>query len=259
MKLKEVIEVLERTAPQSYAMQWDNVGLMIGDVEDEINKVLLTLDITADVVQQAVEGKCDLIISHHPFFFDDCKKIDFATAHGKMIKDLIINNIDVYSGHTNIDAAACGINSTLAEMFGLKNIAILQPNNISPDVGIGRIGDIPEACSLLELCSTTKELLKTPCVRLVTNDDKKMIKRICVASGSCGDLIELAKTQGADVIITGDVKYHEALHARDIDMNVIDAGHFPTEFMVVDVFEKILSSCQLEIIAANIGDCFKFI
>lgn len=256
MLIKDIINKIESIAPKSYAEQWDNVGLMIGDEESDVRNVLVALDVTSDVVRQAIDNKCGLIISHHPMFFDSIKAIDFSQPIGKMIKALIENNISVYSYHTNIDAAEGGINTALADLFKLNNIHILQENENNNDVGIGRIGELSTPLSVKELCDFTKNVLDTPFVRCVCKDENIIIKRLAVASGSCADLISLAKKKGAEAIITGDVKYHQALNSLDEDIVVIDAGHFPTEKIVLDIFRMLLKNLNVDVIKADIKDCF---
>ena len=258
MKVKEITKIIENFAPLDYAFAWDNVGLMVGDLECEVSKVMLTLDVTPDVVCQAIKEKCCLIISHHPFIFEHIKSINFSKAQGKMIKDLIENNICVYSCHTNMDSAQEGINTHFAKMLELENGIILEENEKFENIGIGRIGKLKNTVTLGELANYTKKLLNTPFVKVV-GDISKNIEYLAVASGSCGDLISLAKEKGADAIITADVKYHQALEAKDIGIGVIDAGHFPTENFVVDILKDILKNTDLEIMCAKTKDCFYII
>ena len=255
MKVKNIAELIERVAPLDYASSWDNVGLMVGDMESDVSKAMLTLDVTSDVVQQAIENKCSLIISHHPFIFSGIKSIDVSDIQGKMIKDLIENKISVYSCHTNMDSADGGINTYLAKMFELQDVTVLEQNEKYDGVGIGRVGRLKTPISLKGLSTLTKDLLNTPFVKVVGDVDKT-IECIAVASGSCGDLIALAKEKGAEVIITADVKYHQALDALEGGMCVIDAGHFPTESLVTEILKDILKDTGLEIVIAKSKDCF---
>ena len=258
MQLKKIIKLIEDNAPKCYASHWDNVGLMLGDVEQEIKKIMLTLDVTPQVTDEAIANECDLIISHHPFFFSEIKTIDFSTPYGKMIKNLITNNIAVFSCHTNMDSAECGINAVLSEKFELSDVEVLEKNETFSEVGIGRIGNICE-CTLDEICQMTKKILNASTLRVIADDMDKQIKKVCVASGSCGDLIGIAKSKSADVFITADVKYHQALDASYSDIAVIDAGHYYTEFLVTDIFKSILENIDAEIFISSQKDCFRFI
>ncbi len=259
MKVKEIADIIETAAPISHASSWDNVGLMVGDFDADVNKVMLTLDVTPDVVAQAIEQHCGLIISHHPFIFDGIKNIDFSTPCGSMINLLITNKISVYSCHTNMDSAEIGINTYLAKLYGLCDVIVLEENENNKNIGIGRIGNLKSSVTVKELAEITKSLLNTTFVRIVTNNPEKTVKRIAVASGSCGDLISLAKEKGAEAIITADVKYHQALDALDEDICVIDAGHFPTESFVADILKDILKAANLELVCAKAHDCFEII
>ncbi len=259
MKVREIAYLIDKAAPLSYASTWDNVGLMVGDLDADVDKVMLTLDVTPDVVDQAIEQNCGLIISHHPFIFDGLKNIDFSNPRGSMINLLVTNKINVYSCHTNLDSAEGGINAYLAKLYGLCDVIVLEENENNKNVGIGRVGNLKGSVTRKELAEITKKLLNTPFVRIVSDNPEKAVKRIAVASGSCGDLISLAKEKGADAIITADVKYHQALDALDEDICVIDAGHFPTENCVTDILGDILKFTSLELVCAKAQDCFKVI
>lgn len=258
VKLETIINQLEKTAPSCYAFEWDNVGLMVGSLNNRISNAMLCLDVTPDVVKQAIKSKCELIISHHPLFFKGISVIDYNTSKGSMIKDIIQNNISVYSCHTNMDSANGGINTVLAEQFGLSNIEILEPCNKYPEAGIGRIGCLTNEISFDDLCSLTKKILKTDCLKTVCSNNKPT-RKLCIASGSCGDLIQLAASKGADAIITADVKYHEALDAYDSGIIVLDAGHYPTEIIVCDIFKSILNNLDVSLFIAKSSDVFRFI
>ena len=257
MKALEIARNIFEKAPASLAADWDNIGLMIGSEEKEVSRVLICLDVTAGAVNFAAENKCDMIISHHPFIFGGIKSVDYSKPLGNLIKILVENEIALYSFHTNIDAAKGGINDYLAELFGLRGASVLEANAADRSTGIGRIGSLEKSISIEELAETTKKLLHTPSVRVVKGENA--IKTLAVASGSCGDLIPLAAEKGADAIITADVKYHEALAAADLGITVIDAGHYPTEAVVTNVFSSILLNLPAEVIPYNGEDVFKFI
>lgn len=258
MKAYEIAEIIEKTAPTSIAMPWDNVGFLVGDKSKEITKIMLTLDVTQKVVNQAADLGCDMIISHHPMFFKGIKAIDFSTTEGSIIKTLIKNDITVYACHTNMDCAPGGINDHLAKLFGLKNISSLEDTGDEKNPGIGRIGVLEEACPVSQFCSRTKEILNTPFVR-VSYGSKESIKTVAVASGSCAEYIPVAVKKNADVIITADMKYHDSLDAADLGITVIDAGHYPTEIIVTDILKNMLSDCDVEIVCAKTEDVYKII
>ncbi|MBP3360905.1 MAG: Nif3-like dinuclear metal center hexameric protein [Clostridia bacterium] len=256
MKAYEVAEIIEKTAPRKLAMKWDNVGFMIGDPNREVKRILTALDVTSQTAEQAVSMGCDMILSHHPMFFDGIKAIDFSTPEGDTVRRLVSENIAVYACHTNMDCAAGGINDYLADLFELSEVSVLEENPDFPGTGIGRLGTLPESMDIKTLCSIVKSRLNTPFVRVISGTQKS-IKRVAVASGSCAEYIPLALKKGADAIVTADMKYHDSLTASEYDIYVIDAGHYPTEFVVTDIFEKLLRDTGIELCRSNADDVFK--
>lgn len=248
MKIKEITKKIEAEFPVETAMEWDNVGLLLGDRECEIKKVLLTLDITYDIIEQAREVGAELVLSHHPIMFSPIQKITADTEIGKMLLLAAENKINLYAAHTNCDVAPDGINAYLAELFELENAVPLEES------GLGRIGSLKEEMEFFDFAKLVCKKLATPHVRYC-GDEKRRVKRVAIGSGSCGDYIARASEMGADVMITGDVKYHQMLEAK---INVIDAGHYPTEIVVTDIFADILKDTGLELIKAQSRDVFRF-
>lgn len=258
MLVSHIIDIINNAAPEKYALSWDNSGFLVGDKNSPVKKVLLALDVTEETAMQAQNEGCDMIISHHPMFFGGIKSVDYETAEGRTLRTLIKNDIAVYACHTNMDAAENGINAYLAELFELTDTVILENNPETPGIGIGRVGNLPKEYTLEELCGLTKKLLNTPCVRAVKGNENK-ISVLAVASGSCSEYIEKAASLGADAIITGDMKYHDSLDAKGLGINVIDAGHYPTEFLVTDIFEKLLENTGIQTVKSNNKDVFIYI
>ena len=258
MKVSDIINIINEAAPEEYAMKWDNSGFLIGDKNKDVRKVLLALDVTEETAIQAEAENCDMIISHHPMFFGGIKAIDYSTPAGRTVRNLVKNDIAVYACHTNMDAAEKGINHVLAEMFGLSDCVVLDPNPGAEGIGIGRVGNTGREYTLEELCELTKNLLDTPCVRAIKGNDEK-ITRIAVASGSCSEFIPSAIALGAQAIITADMKYHDSLDAYEAGMNVIDAGHYPTEFIVTGILEKLLENTGVETVKSHNRDVFIYI
>lgn len=251
MKLKEIIEKIEAHFSPQNAMEWDNVGLLLGDESSEIKKVILTLDITYDVVEQAITEGAQLILSHHPIMFSPVCKITTDTEIGKILLLAAENKINIYAAHTNCDVAPTGINAYLAELFELENAVPLE------ETGLGRIGSIKTEMVFSDFARLVCERLATPHIRFC-GDETRKVRRVAIGSGACGDLILTAAKLGADVMITGDVKYHEMLDAEGIGINVIDAGHYPTEIVVKDIFARMLKDTGLVLIKAKSRDVFKF-
>ncbi len=346
MYLKDVIEVIEEKYPKNLAYEWDNVGLILGDRNSEIKNILVTLEATEAVVDEAIEKSVDLIITHHPFLFKGLKHIQKDTSKGKCVFKLIQNNINLYSAHTNFDIAFDGLNDAIANILDLEEIKILEKTQVEKlykiavyvplsheemvrnamtqegaghigkysnctfatrgmgifiplentnsyigkkgklekveeikietickekdldkiinkmlmihpyeevayDIyamenggekyGIGRIGDMKENIALGVFAQIVKQKLNLEDLRMV-GDPNKEISKIAIVTGSGAEFITKAHLSGADVIITGDVKYHDAQDALEMGIGVIDAGHFGSENIFSDIMMEYLKN-----------------
>lgn len=269
VKCKRIIEELNKLAPEHLAEDWDNVGLIIGDVEQEISKILIALDAIPEVIDEAIENKVDLIITHHPFIFQAIKTIRTDNSLGKSIYNLIKNNIAVYSAHTNLDIAYGGINDVLAQLLELDNICILsefysEECSNEKKYGMGRVGTVKTTSTLDEYARFVKDKLGLSNIRIVGQPNLK-VNRVALTTGSGISYIHEAVNKNADVYITGDVKFHDAQKALQSGIAIIDAGHYGTENIIVPVIKRYLQKIQeqdteLDIILSKVnGDPFKAI
>lgn len=258
MNVNEIIELIERVCPKNLAYDWDNVGLLCGDKNKEVKTVFVTLDTNLSTVKEAISVGTDMIVSHHPILLSGIKRIDYSTPVGQMLKLLIENNLPVYAAHTNMDTANGGINDALAELFGLTDVKILEQHTKNSEAGLGRYGKLKTPITFSTLAKITKEKLKTPYIRASGSPDT-IISTLAVASGSCSEIIPLAKSLGCDAIITGDMKYHNTIDNVENGICIIDAGHYPTEIIVMDIFENILKNTDLNIIKSKNKDIFWFV
>ena len=338
IKCQQIIGWIEETAPKFRAENWDNVGLLVGDPTNDINRLLLTLDVTEEVVEEAIQQDIQLIVSHHPVIFKPLKNLRTDLPQGRLLMQLLKHGISVYSAHTNWDSARSGVNTILAEKLGLHKIEVLKENfsevnykivvfvpkghedeirealalsgagqignysyctfqsegegtfkpnklanpylgekgslekveeirleaivskgnlkravtamlkahpyeepaydlielaNKGESFGLGCIGILSEGILFEDLIRIVKERLTIAAVRAV-GDLTQKVRKIAVCGGSGGDLVEEAKFKGADVLITGDVSYHQALTAKEQEICVIDAGHYATEFLSME-------------------------
>lgn len=239
LKCKDIASVIERLAPKALAYSWDNVGLLCGDSEQEVSRVLLTLDLDIGVVEEAVRVGAQMIISHHPIMFDPVNKITEQTVEGRLLRALIKNDISFYAAHTNLDVAKGGLNDLLAEKVGLKNIEVLEYTDDNGE-GIGRTGDLDTPIPLSSLLEKIKKVLGAKFLRY-SGDEDGMVSRIALNTGGGTSLIEAALSKNADVFITGDYKYSQIRHCVENGMKVIDVGHYDTEFIVCELLQKYLS------------------
>ena len=341
---QKLLGLLEQLAPKKYAESWDNVGLLLGNDEVEIDKVMVTLDVTEVVVDEAIEKNVDLIISHHPVIFKGMKNITDRTYQGRLIRKLIKNDIHVYSAHTNLDIAKGGLNDYLMNLIGLDDLSLLtvsdslafyklitfvptdssemvknalfkagagrlgdydecsyqtvgsgnfRPNeganpaigeigsresveevkietivpekdldrclralikahpyetlaydvfkmeNLSEPYGLGRTGKYAEPIAGEAFLKQVKEVLGAEILK-VAGKVPEQVKKVGLCTGAGSEFIHAAKRKGCDVFITGDVKYHEAQLAEQLDVCIVDAGHFETENIYMSYLQEYL-------------------
>lgn len=257
MLIKDIIGIIEEKAPLRLAYKWDNSGFLCGDINSDVKTVYITLDVNQYTVDEAVKCGAKLIVSHHPMLFGGTKRVDYNTNEGRILSKLIKNDIAVYAAHTNMDTAINGINDVLAKKLGLSDTKIIEHHIPGENVGLGRIG-VVKSTTLREFAQLVKEKLNTPFVR-VCGDLDTAINTVAVGGGACDDIIPAAKEMGADVMVTADMKYHISMDSVEAGICVIDAGHYPTEIFVVDIFEEILKGKGLNLIKTTEKDVFKLI
>ena len=239
MKCAQIMTMIEQLAPKKMAESWDNPGLLVGSPQQEVQKILVCLDVSQLVVEKAIELQVDMIIAHHPMIFKGLRQVRTDLYTGKLLQQILQNNMAVYAAHTNLDIAVGGVNDVLAEKIGLTSVTKFVPVEGFPEESMGRIGYLPQPMDLGEFGQQVKTGLTADYVRIVRGNDKP-IKKVALCSGSGADFIPKAAFKGADVLVTGDLKYHEAQRARELGLNVIDGGHFATEFPMVTVLADYL-------------------
>lgn len=241
MKLSKILKFLEEKFPLKHAEEWDNVGLMVGERNKEVKRVQLSLDLTQSNLDIAIENKIDLIITHHPLLFKPLKSITDDSILGKKIMKLIENKIAVYSMHTNLDSSREGLNDYFSKkVLNLENGKILDKFELNGvEFGIGRIYELNQETSQDVLIKKIKEKLKLETINFVKGNDK-IIKKVAIITGSGANYWRKAKREGADILITGDVKYHDALDAMEENFNILDVGHFESEWIFSELIKKML-------------------
>ncbi|SDK39470.1 Nif3-like dinuclear metal center hexameric protein [Natronincola ferrireducens] len=349
-KVKNILEIMEELAPKGLAMKWDNVGLLVGSYENSVDKIMVCLDITEEVLQEAIEKKVNLIIAHHPMIFSPLKVVIREDYKGALVFKAITNNINIYATHTNMDIAPRGLNDFVAEKLKLQDVHVLdiihreklykiviyvpvghedkvadalnqagaghignyshcsfrtngtgtfKPlegtnpfigtmgqlekvqeirletiasqsclqqsinnmiqahpyeevaydiiplDNENNPMGLGRVGKLEKPIKLEEFIDNIKTVLQLKQIKYSGNP-KTLVKKIAVVNGSGADYIEMAKNKGCDCLVTGDVKYHDAQRAIELGINVIDAGHFETEIVFVDLVTQYLKKQMKE-------------
>lgn len=223
MLAKKLIDRFESFAPKTIAFTNDPVGLQIGNVNNDIKRVMVTLDVRPEVVDEAIKQNCDMIFSHHSLIFRPIKNLDLSNPQNQMYAKLIQNSILVYSAHTNLDVAKGGMNDWLTEAMGLNHVQMVYSNHY--DTNIGRIGVLPTPVTVEEFAKTLKKIFNLEGLRLVANDNKAMVKNVAVIGGDGGKFYPEMLKAGADVFVTGDVYYHTGHDMLADGINVVDVGH----------------------------------
>jgi len=232
LRVKDIKNLMEEYAPVQLKESYDNVGLMIGDINCEVSSILVALDCTLEVIEEAKKKGCNLIITHHPALFLKPSSITTDTLIGRKVLELVKYNINVYSSHTNLDSTVDGINDIVTKLLGFNKWSILSPcdnNPLKKQVGIGRLVEFETPVTLKELCSLVKERLEASGIRYCGNEDK-IIRKLAIINGSGQDFFDVARKHEVDCIITGDTTYHYVSDLGELGTTVIDGGHFETEW-----------------------------
>ena len=245
MKIKEIVSALERFAPLPLQDGFDNAGLQIGLTDAEATGALLCLDVTEAVLDEAIALGYNLVIAHHPLLFKGCKSITGRDYVERCILKAIKNDIVVYAAHTNLDNAWGGVNFKMAEKLGLKHVRVLEPKESAPgepamrhQVGAGVIGELEVPETEREFLARVKKTFEVECLRHneLTN---KMIKTVALCGGSGSFLIPNAIGQGADVFVTGEIKYHEYF-GHEGEILLAETGHYESEQYTKEIFYTII-------------------
>ncbi len=229
-----VRERIEEVAPVALAESWDNVGWQVGHDGVTVSHVLVALDVDLRVLDEAKRVGADLIVAHHPLFFRPLHRLDPSTPRGRLIVELIRADVAVYAAHTNVDAVRDGVNGALAETLGLEPVAPLMPVPNAPDQwGFGAICELaPSSVTTEELVWRVHRRLNTPTPR-VTPGGPTHHQRVALLGGSGATFLDAVAGAGCTCFITGELKYHDAQHARALGITVIEAGHYYSEAPVL--------------------------
>ncbi|MGI6499130.1 MAG: Nif3-like dinuclear metal center hexameric protein [Oscillospiraceae bacterium] len=259
--VKEILDYLEQKAPLSWQESYDNAGFLVGDAKMPVERVLVALDVTVPVVQEAADIGASLIVSHHPVVFHPLRSVTGGDGSSKAVAALIRNEISAICMHTNLDAAPGGVNDVLAAALGLGQTEVLLPmgkrETDGAHYGIGRIGELAAPLPFLTFGEGVKRALQAGGLRFY--DAGKTVFRVAVGGGSCGSLLPEVIARGCDTFVTGDVKYDVFLEAAAMGVNVIDAGHYPTEQLVCETLaswleeafpglEAVVSGCHRDVV-----------
>lgn len=236
LHLGELLQSLEEWAPLNRQESYDNAGLVLGSRNRDVNRALICLDVTPEVVEEAVEKGADLIISHHPPIFRGIKRIDSSSRMGRMLKLSLQHDIAWYAMHTNLDNTFNGVNSYLSEKLALSGTRALVPMDEQGLNGTGIIGRLPDLMQEKELLDTLKALTGVRCIRH-SGFTGRVIETVALCGGSGAEFFGAAQAQAADVYITGDVRYHDFADAESTTW-LVDIGHYESEQFVKELILK---------------------
>lgn len=252
IKVNDIFSFLNELAPVKLKMDFDNVGLLVGNGENSVSKILIALDITDAVIDEAISMGAELIVSHHPVIFEPLKNILYSDVEGKRIIKLIKNDISAICMHTNLDIAEGGVNDALMNLLGAKASTYLEYTGTDlhgKKNGCGRIGELENEITMQEFLALCKSALNSNGLRY--HDAGLKVKKLAVMGGAGGSCVSLAKSLGCDTYLTSDIKYNTFLDAKELSINLVDADHFCTENVIIPVLYKKLKSyfpeCEIKV------------
>ena len=259
MLCKEVMDILEENYPADYALDWDNVGLLVGRDDKEVRRIYVALDADDETIEAAVRWKADMLVTHHPMIFSGLKRINNLDFIGARILKLVQNDISYYAMHTNYDVL--GMAELSGRKMSLEDPEVLEVtrDGEQPE-GIGRVADLASPAPLREICWSVKDRFHLGAVK-VFGDMDQPVSRIAISPGSGKSMIQAALDKKADVLITGDIDHHTGIDAVAQGLAVIDAGHYGIEHIFIeDVKEYLKEKLEgVEVKAAPVRHPFQIV
>lgn len=244
LRILDLITLLEKIAEPALAENWDNVGLMVGGAEAEISGILIALDPTLEVLNEAKERGCNTIVTHHPLIFTGVKSIRTDHPEGRILAKSLADKLVVIGCHTNLDKVDGGVSDMLATCLGLLECRVLVPDPGASDlhkVGFGRMGMLPVAMTFEDFAGLLREKLHIPFVKMTGIPPVEIIK-VAVCAGSGSEFASAAMAAGANVYVSGEVKHAMARWAESVGFCIVDCGHFATENVMVPGLAKLIRS-----------------
>lgn len=241
MKIQTIIDHLNTRIPLRNQEEWDNSGLLVGDPSQELTSALVALDLKMEVIDEAIRKGCNLIVTHHPILRSGIKQITPATEEGRKVMKLLQHGLCHYAAHTSLDNHPEGVSAILSRKLGLEGCRILAPVEVEGClVGGGMIGLLPHPMPLDAFIAHTQAVLGIPCIRTSEPLSSKPIQRVALCGGSGAFLIGKAKAQGADLYMTGDLKYHDFQQAEG-SIVLAEIGHYESEQFAQELLLDLLA------------------
>lgn len=239
MKIKDIARIIEDFAPLRLQEDYDNAGFQVGNPEDTVTAILLCLDVTEEIVAEAVKRSCNLIVSHHPLIFRGLKSLTGADQTQRIVMEALRSGVSIYSAHTNLDSTQDGVSYEMANQLNLKNIEVLVPSSADPNIGLGVIGETQAPVPQLEFLRKAKETFSVKALRFSGQTQHLVVRRVALCGGSGASFIRDALRKGADAYLTGDIKYHDYT-TYGLDMLLADIGHYESELCSRRILSRII-------------------
>jgi len=243
MKLSEVIDHLHSIAPNHYQESYDNSGLLVGSYDSDVKAVVVSLDVTEEVIEEALEMGVNVVISHHPIIFSGLRRLTGSNYIERIVAKAIKHDINLFAIHTNLDNVYTnGVNTYIAQKLDLKNVEILRPKldvESADTIGAGVIGELETGQEELAFLHSLKQTMNVNTVKY-TALRQEAIKKVAICGGSGRFLLEDAKAKNADIFISSDFKYHEFFDA-DNQIVIADIGHYESEQFTINMLYEILT------------------
>ena len=252
MTVKDIMTCITEIAPLQWQEHYDNAGIQVGDLNAEVRKALIALDVTEELVEEAVAKSCDVIISHHPLIFHGLKHLTPDTYIERVVMKAIKHDIAIISMHTNLDNSYLGVSRVLAERLGLTHLELLQPSQAEPEVcGAGMLGELVMPLSETDFLSLVADCIGSPCLRHSALTGRT-IRKVALCGGSGTPFLSDALRQKADAYLTADIKYHD-FFVPEGHILLVDGGHFETEQFTKQLIKELIQK-KIPNFAAEIAE-----
>lgn len=241
MKIRDLVASIEEFAPLNLQESYDNSGLIVGRLDDEVHAALLAVDVTEEVIDEALREGCDIIITHHPIIFTPLKRFNSASYVERCVERAIRSGIALYACHTNLDSTSHGMSWQVGAMIGLDNMTVLEPRRDDPDAGFGVVGTLTRSEDALSLLKRVKNIFDVGAVRYSDIPSEEfMVRRVAICTGAGRSCIASARAAGADLYITADLRYNDFMEGEG-RMILADIGHFESEFCAIRILNDVIS------------------
>ena len=251
MKVRDITAAIEEFAPLGLQESYDNSGLIVGRPDDEVHCALLAVDVTEEVIAEAVSEGYDMIITHHPIVFHALKRFNSASQSERCVEEAIRRGIVLYAAHTNLDSTPNGMSWRVGQILGLENMRVMQATT-AEGAGFGIVGELAES---MPSEAFMREVMERFAVKALRHGDivKEQVRRVAVCTGSGGSLIDEARRSGADLYLTADLRYNDFMRHENAII-LADMGHFESEYCAIQILFDVLSK-KIPIFAVRKSVC----